>query len=510
MEKPAPWIMTALTGEFTMPQRVQYSDSIEPLVQFIEDTPPGEILDLTLNKLRAGIRTQTMLTASALAVTRSTEMPPGHHGGPLHPLAGLYAVSKLVDRLEGEKRFVPVLQHVALTNKHIHHPAMGPYQLLEFAPEDAGGAEATKAAFLAAVNRGEWNKADHLFQWLWQNVPPIEAFDLLMSVAIPKNFHDDHYFMFPGTMWRAFDKGVLDKADLPVLMRPVVRFVTRSPVAPNNPMPSPLPQIEALIEEHQLLKRILRQRSGEDETAAIGELGEALGAVNVFADIPVMIAKALAEGLSLEGAGEALSIGAASLFLRSLGGNPMDVHLHTSVNLRRYLLRLDGLSLRNKLMLLLTWQSGPEIRSTQTRMEPAPQPDMAAVAALPPRTQEELLDAITHSIYNQPLTDWSKVTNLGLMRAVPEVKETVNLATQYMKSGYDPEAFIARLAEIVCHDNFTEMHAFKHHQSIVEEFHATHEPWRWMHLVCGAQAAAISFGKNMTIYEEYLELLHAA
>jgi hypothetical protein len=31
-----------------------------------------------------------------------------------------------------------------------------------------------------------------------------------------------------------------------------------------------------------------------------------------------------------------------------------------------------------------------------------------------------------------------------------------------------------------------------------------------MHLVCGAQAAAISFGKNMTVYEEYLERLHAA
>jgi hypothetical protein len=54
------------------------------------------------------------------------------------------------------------------------------------------------------------------------------------------------------------------------------------------------------------------------------------------------------------------------------------------------------------------------------------------------------------------------------------------------------------------------MHAFKHHQAIVEEFHATREPWRWMHLVCGAQAAAISFGKNMEIYEGVLELLHAA
>src|SRR6202043_1945575 len=217
------------------------------------------------------------------------------------------------------------------------------------------------AAFLNAVGRGEWNKADHLYQWLWDHASRIEAFDLLLSVAIPKNFNDDHYFMFPGTVWRAFETGVLDKEFFPVVMRPVVRFVTRSPVPPPNPIASPLPQIEALIEEHQLLQRIYRQRTGEDETAAIGELGEAIGRVDVFADIPVLMTKALVGGLSLEGAGEALSIGAAALFMRSLGGNPMDVHLHTSINLRRYLLRLD-LSPRNKLLLLLTWHTGPEIR----------------------------------------------------------------------------------------------------------------------------------------------------
>ena len=188
----------------------------------------------------------------------------------------------------------------------------------------------------------------------------------------------------------------------------------------------------------------------------------------------------------------------------------MDVHLHTSANLRRYLLRMDGLSPKNKLLALLLWHTGPEVKSTQYRMQPAPQPDMAAVAALPQRSQDELLDAITHSIYNQPPTDWSKVSNLGQMRAVPEVRGTVNLAQQYVQLGYDPEAFIKRLGEIVCHDNFTEMHAFKHHQAIVEEFHATRDPWRWMHLVCGAQAAAISFGKNMAVYEEALELMHAA
>src|SRR5476649_1022466 len=105
----------------------------------------------------------------------------------------------------------------------------------------------------------------------------------------------------------------------------------------------------------------------------IGEIGEAICAVERYTDIPKMLAKALADGLSLEGAGEALSIGAAGLFMRSLTGNPMDVHLHTSINLRRWLLKLDGLSRWNKLMILLTWHTGPEVKSTQYRMESQPQ-----------------------------------------------------------------------------------------------------------------------------------------
>jgi hypothetical protein len=258
------------------------------------------------------------------------------------------------------------------------------------------------------------------------------------------------------------------------------------------------------------MTRILRQRTGDDETATIGAIGEAIGRVENYTDIPKLLAKALADGLSMEGAGEALSIGAAGLFLRSLTGNPMDVHLHTSANLRRYLINLDGLSKRNKLLTLLFWHTGPEVKSTQFRMEAAPQPDMAAVAALPHKSQEDLLDAITQSIYTQPPTDWSTVSNLGKMRAVPEVKDTVNLAQQYVQLGYDAEAFIKRLGQIVCHDSFTEMHAFKHHQAIVEEFYNTRDPWRWMHLVSGAQAAAISFGKNMEVYEGALDLLHAA
>jgi FMN-dependent dehydrogenase len=54
----------------------------------------------------------------------------------------------------------------------------------------------------------------------------------------------------------------------------------------------------------------------------------------------------------------------------------------------------------------------------------------------------------------------------------------IHFAQQYVHYGYDATALFRRLAEIACHDNFTEMHAFKHHQAIVEEFSATREPWR--------------------------------
>jgi hypothetical protein len=480
---------------------LRYSDELEPLVRFVEETDAGQILEETLAKLRAGLSIKTLLTASALAVTRSSDLPPGHHGGPLHPLVGLHAIRHTVERVSGEQRFLPVLQHVALSNKHINHPAMGPYILADHQPVDAGGVEATKKAFFAAVDRGLYNAADHHFLWLWKNIPPVEALDLLLTVAIPKNTLDDHYFIFPVFTWRALEW--LGAEYIPILMRPAVRYVTRFPTPPA------ITPIDALLEEFELLERPLRSRTGADETAVIGSLGEAIGRCDDYSGIPGMLARALADGLSLEGTGEALSIGAAGLFLRSLTGNPMDVHLHTGVNLRRYLLQLDGLSLKNRLRALLLWHTGPEVRSTQNRMEATPQPDPDAVAALPHRAQSDLIAAIAESVHTQPPTDWSKVTNLGLMRAVPEVKDTIALAQQYANLGYDATALIHRLAEIACHDNFTETHALKHHQATFEEFHATRMPWRWRHLVGAAQAAAISYGKNMELYEEAIELLHA-
>src|SRR5438309_2520243 len=142
-----------------MHRPVRFADDIEPVVQCIEETDPSRILEATLGKLRDGLSVKKLLTASALAVTRSSDLPPGHQGGPQHPLEGLHALHHTVERVAGDQRFLPILQHVALSNKHINHPGMRPYILAEAQPVDSGGVAGTKKAFFAAVERGLYNAA---------------------------------------------------------------------------------------------------------------------------------------------------------------------------------------------------------------------------------------------------------------------------------------------------------------------------------------------------------------
>src|SRR5436309_3555288 len=367
-----------------MAQRVTYPTAIEPLVQFVEETPPEHIVARVHDRLASGTPVKHMLLASALAVVRSSDLPPGHHGGPLHPLAGVHAVHHIAGRLPGEYARLPVIQNVAVANKHIHSPAMGPYVLADAKPvSENGDVEATVKAFRSAVSRGVYNACDHYFLYLLEHLSPPQVLELLLEVGVPKNQLDDHYFLFPVFTWRALEYFGWEYAKY--IGRAPVRYITR----PTNP--AMLVDVDALIRKYELLERDLRAKTGDDETVAVTRLADEIGRCNDFAEIPEMLARALGDGLSLEGVGEGLSVGGSTLFLRSQTGNPMDVHINTGANTRRYLLRQPELSRRIKLQALLMWNTGPEVLMAQRMLAPDLQPEPERVAALPPRTQDELL-----------------------------------------------------------------------------------------------------------------------
>jgi hypothetical protein len=486
-----------------MARPVRYPEPIEPLVQFVEETAPEQIVARTHDKLAAGTPTKDMLLASALAVVRSSDLPPGHHGGPLHPLAGLHAVRHIATRLPGEFARLPIIQNVAVANKHIHSPAMGPYILAHAEPvSERDDVEATLEAFRMAAGRGVFNACDHYALYLLQKLSPMRVLEHLLEIAIPKNQLDDHYFLFPVFTWRALEYFGWEYAKF--LGRAPVRYVTRPT------MPASLDEVDTLIAKFGLLERELRLTTGDDETAALTALADDIGRCERFTAIPELLAHALADGLSLEGAGEALSVGGSTLFLRSQTGNPMDVHLNTGANTRRYLIRQPELSLRTKLRALLIWNTGPEVLMAQRMLAPDVQPEPARVAALPWRAQGDLLEEIEGLIASLPVGERLPKANLASWRSTDEVKHAAALAQQYANAGYEAEPLFTRLGKIACRDNFTEMHAFKHHQATYEEFHATRPSLRWRHAVSAVQAAAISHGRIQDVYEHAADVMQVA
>ena len=117
--------------------------------------------------------------------------------------------------------------------------------------------------------------------------------------------------------------------------------------------------------------------------------------------------------------------------------------MHTGVNVRRHVLRVNGICKENKILALLLWNSGPEVRNAKERIDAGPYPSPDAVAAIPQQGQSQLLSAIEEAI------------------AANNVDGAATLTARYGELGHESQALITRLTEIACRDNVTEMHAFE-------------------------------------------------
>jgi hypothetical protein len=481
-----------------MPTPVVFSPEMESRVRFVEDTPPAEIVERTLSMLRGGEAPEQLLAAAALAVSRSTEIPSNHHGGPVHPVSGAHAIMGVAQLMPGESAVLPIVQSVALANKHVHAPDMGPALMVDLEPQSAGGVAATEEAFASAIHHRIPLTAERHLMWLLQNVSSGRVIDLMLGAALRRNALDDHYFLYPLFTARALDDLGWEYAS--VLLRPPVRYLARHPImdavppfsaeyiARNVAIYDTFDVLERLIDDHRLLDGNLALTANEDEGAAIGALADRIGALDDYSEIPGMLAADMAGGLSLEGAGEALSVGAALLWLRSDSGNPFDVHHHTGVNVRRYILGLRDVSLRNKLLALFTWATGPEVRDQQRKMRWTARAPADTIAGMPNRSQAELLDAIVGACLDLPAVDMeAEGVRVNEIYVGKPVRQISALAQQYSELGYDPAAFFERIAQLVCRDDYSEMHAYKMLQAAREEYYATREDFRWVHLVSAAR-----------------------
>ena len=487
-----------------MVRLVEFSEPAASLIRLVEDTDPENMVDVAVKRLREGATPDAMLTAAGLAVSCSTELPPGHHGGPVHPVSGLYAAGELTKRLSGEQAFLPAVQSVALANKHIHTAYMGPgaMPVLDIDSLRGQSKDALATGLAEALDLRQAALAERHLLALLEVASPGEIMEVLLGIALPRNSLDDHYLLYPIFAFRALDE--LGWEHAPVLLRPPIRYLARHPqldhesdfesfYEPGIRAYKDPEQFSRLARERGIVLEQLAVTCEGDEAAAIEALADRIGRVDHLAEVPEFLLDALVAGLSLEGAGEALSVGGARLFLRSSTGNPFDVHVHTGINARRYLIRMAGLSTEAKALSLLGWAAGPEVsyidESLAWPLDEDPEPiDVDAEAS-----QASLLEAITASIYAMPELDLRELpVSIEKVRLPESARRPIALATRYARLGYDPEALFHLTAALVCRDDQSEMHAYKLQQAAYEEYHdspalASH---RWVHLVSAVKHVA--------------------
>ena len=117
------------------------------------------------------------------------------------------------------------------------------------------------------------------------------------------------------------------------------------------------------------------------------------------------------------------------MFLRSHSGNPFDVHIHTGINARRYLMTLDGVSLRTKLAALFTWCYGLEVRALSSTLTWPVRAAADTLADPPGDSQQALLDALTDTIAAMPVVDIETITvPIDELVAPDEVRQAAALA----------------------------------------------------------------------------------
>lgn len=486
-----------------MAKPIQLPEPMEGLVRFIEEAAPDQIADATLDRLERNGDPRALFAASAIAISRSSEIQIDHHGGPLHHVAGLHAIMEAGRRAGGTLPRLAVVQATALANRNIHAPEMGPAVMLALEEASANGAS-LRDGFVRAMRDQYPILAERYLLALLGSGRRIDAIEGMAEIALRRNVIDDHYFLYPLLAARSCD--VIGWEWAPVVLRPVARWLAMSPIAVAieehlDRYPS-FDALDGLIERHGLLAKAIRERTGPDELNTIAALGERIGALNNFDETPALLAEAIAGGLSLEGTGEALSLGGTTIHLRSNYGNPLDVHIHNGIATRRYFIGLDGISLRNKLLALLSWSTGPEIRLSMAKLVHPPSAEAAEWRGLP-ENEADLLAAIRALIEANRADREAARTGGGRAKMVarPEVRRAMAATEIYLGCGHDPDALIAMLATLVARDDATEFHGVAGFHDAVEQYESVRAAERVRHLVSATKSVMCSYGYSHEVYE---------
>lgn len=470
---------------------------LEPLVCLLQETPINRLLPTLVRRLQKRTELRDLVAAAALANARSFG---GDDYVGFHTMMALAPAHHMAGEMPKERQALPVLKVLYRNTARIHEHGGRKKEVLRpvqpaALPEGRIGGEVLRDV----VRKANMDAAERTFAALART--PDDALNSVLFAV--QDGAEVHRTVLP---YRAWDLvGIVGREQAHTLLRQSVRYCVRMETPRIVKWMTPVREtLVRVLDQNRVLSRPLGRRQADD--AWVERMSDTLfrGTPDQAADA---VAAALAEGMSPDAIGEAISLAANQLVLRDTGrpkeqaapnrpigsvhGDGIGVHACDSANAWRNLAR--AANERNRAVCLIL--AGYQVAQDRAQrggdfLNWQPYPTAEARQRIQAREQAALLRETEDAIRNRDQMKASAAAHL------------------YGAEGHPARPMFDLLLRYAVSEDGA-LHAEKYYRTVTEEFAALRSAFRWRQVVALARVTASAYGQPAPGYDEACKLLKA-
>ncbi len=469
---------------------------LEPLVCLMQETPIDKFLPALVEQLKGGTDLRTLVAAGALANARTFG---GEDYIGFHTMMALSPAARMATELPAELAPLPVFKVLYRNTNRIHEFGGRKREVLHpVKPDAATEGRPTGETLREAVRRKDGEGAERMFAAI-AKTSASDAFNAVLYEV--QDNAEIHRTALPYRAWDLLD--IVGKEHAHTMLRQSLRYCLKAEgYGRNARFDEPRTLLPRLFDQHKLDGRELGARAGDD--AWVERMSKTIftSTAQQAADA---VAAALAEGMSPDAVGEAISIAANQLILRDIGrtahmevaGKPMGsvhgdsigVHACDSANAWRNMAKAANARNTFACLILGAYQAAfdrTDRGGDFQKWEPLPlASNLERIGAKEP---EALLRELEESVK-------------GSLQA-----RACAAVHKYLELGHPPRgAFDVLIKYAVSEDGA--LHAEKYYRTASEEYAATRPAFRNRQLVALARVTASEYGRPAAGVAEAKRLL---
>ena len=451
----------------------------EPLVELMQQTPVNKLQPLLVNMLKGGSADlRQLVIAGALANARTFG---GEDYVGFHAMMALVPAFEMSRELPKARQALPVLKVLYRNTAQIQarggrrNEVLRPVEPAKLAGDKPGG-----ELLRNAVREQKMQQAEGIFATLANELPEEEAYNELLRIVQDDTFV--HNVALAHRSWEMLD--LIGREQAHTLLRQSVRFCIKEEggrIKRGWPEPKIRTVLPKLLDQHRLVGRALGRRKADD--AWVLKMNQTINK-STQEQAADAVAAALAEGMDPEAVGEAISLAANQLVLRSTSsrthGNSLGVHGSDATNAWRNIARVTDQ--RNTVASLIVAAyhvagQGQTVRA-HDRGKKAQAGGEDPLARFRNKLQQKDPSALLRETEEAIRANNQALASAAILR--------------YGEMGHPSRpVFDLMLRFAVSEDG--RLHSEKY-RTVTEEFAATRLAFRWRHLVALARVTASMYG----------------